>query len=718
LQVRIGQCYLAYFVAKAVLAGQQVYSNTHPLFFSARTIFVVVLNPRVDTSLTQLEYYLQTIHDCAPDAPTLLVSTHSDEVEVLSRKTIQTLVSQNPTIRSYHHISAKSGEGIEALIHKLTETALGEPYVVQEVPRLYHEFEQRLQVLADAGTFSITAKRAQEIGIACGLKREQANLAIDLFHHWGVLHQLPFDQLILRPQALADVMACVITADTEQLQKGYSDGGVLYHNDIDSVWANYAPELRPEFLELLHRSGLAYPLKAQDGHLPASLLPCMLQEYPPVEDVTRLLPSDVDPTPEVRVSFERVIPTDLMPRLQVRLHSMATMGGAWLHGCVLRMQQSQAGYALVEVKHTDRLISFRGAGAISAIKTALLSLLVLLEQRFPGLGRGEPTLVCMCGKCSWPEHILQEKLEDGDTSVKCRKCRRTVYLDCIIGFVHLSSREEDPYQPALPQPVSLAARLGERFRFPFMSSPRRERSTDKAVSSPNTSTGVPSPRTPRTIECLIRVHQELNRAPMDSFMLAVALLRAVPEIMRSAGLDLRTLWAYCADDSEAPHLACAPLSLDQAGTWHPVNAGIITLGPSMGLGDITPFADTLVLSALEKLRVRVPTGYTRWVRLASNHTQVELINRLTELQSSLFICTDDPRVNQKVWLAQGDVISTSMPLALDPASLLSSLTAGLTPYLQRIMALQQTQAAVASQHFLQLEGQLGAFQAVNGMQLR
>src|SRR3546814_1397023 len=58
--------------------GQSVYLNTHPLFFSNRTIFLLVLNPLV-CAFQPVEQYLETVRNCAPDAPLMVVTTRAAE---------------------------------------------------------------------------------------------------------------------------------------------------------------------------------------------------------------------------------------------------------------------------------------------------------------------------------------------------------------------------------------------------------------------------------------------------------------------------------------------------------------------------------------------------------------------------------------------------------------------------------------------------------------
>ena len=116
--------------------GQNVYSNTHAMFFDNRSVFVVLWNPSasyvavqcVDSALL-LEQYFQHVRNRAPDAPIVLVSTHADELYAVPRALVEDLRHRHGRIVAYHSIDSKSGFGVAELKAKLVEVALSQPYV-------------------------------------------------------------------------------------------------------------------------------------------------------------------------------------------------------------------------------------------------------------------------------------------------------------------------------------------------------------------------------------------------------------------------------------------------------------------------------------------------------------------------------------------------------------------------------------------------------------
>ena len=85
--------------------------------------------------------------------------------------------------------------------------------------------------------------------------------------------------VVLRPRDLADVLGQVITSHVDMVR--HCRDGLLRHDELDQVWADFDKGLRPYFLELMHAYGLGIPLRidVSDGGvaLGATLVPAMLQ---------------------------------------------------------------------------------------------------------------------------------------------------------------------------------------------------------------------------------------------------------------------------------------------------------------------------------------------------------------------------------------------------------------------------------------------------------
>jgi GTPase SAR1 family protein len=254
-------------------AGQKEYFHTHGIFFKTDALYLVVYMPRTGNSFQELEGFLQMVQDAAPGAPVMLVTTRCDEA-TLSQADEAGLRSRHPSIMAVTPIDSKSGSGIKEFQETLVRIAMSQPATVRKVPALFFRLEQRL---CDLGrdTFSLTAEEYSEIAEEeFGLDKGTGYLARDLFHLWGAVHVLRNGEVVLQPQQLADVLACVITKNSDTLTRiGDAREGLLKHDDssLQAIWGKYPRHLwqcqgvrngdgdgdegSSSFIDLLHQSG-------------------------------------------------------------------------------------------------------------------------------------------------------------------------------------------------------------------------------------------------------------------------------------------------------------------------------------------------------------------------------------------------------------------------------------------------------------------------------
>ena len=362
-------------------AGQVAYRNTHQLFFDDHCVYVAVHMPRVDSRLEDLFEYLQMVYNRSPEAAVLLVCTRSDEC-VMSEEAFEMVRRRFPRVRADRvSVDSKSGRGIAELKQLL---ATCPEILVQEIPSTFLRVEQELGGLADAGTFSLSLEAFHGVcrGHLVDQSESMLELVLSCLVGWGVVFSLSDGSVVLRPQQLADVLACVFTHAPETHGRiGDVRAGVLVHSEasLRAVWAAYPESLwrvdegwggaPPPLVQLLYSAGLAYELFDETGaRMGASLLPALLPMHP--------LGWDLDNAPSTMSGSEGVeceralrslfiaeersspdcndgqvllelswLPTTLMGQLIVGLQSQSTLGGAWQHGCCLSARSHGSGGA-------------------------------------------------------------------------------------------------------------------------------------------------------------------------------------------------------------------------------------------------------------------------------------------------------------------------------------------------------------------------------------
>ena len=220
-------------------AGQAEYAHTHALFFNDEAIYLAVFNPRSD-SLSALSKLLQMVKDFAPRAKVLLVLTHADEKCKLTEDCINRFRQPfHNMLEQYFSVDSKSGTNIASLEKYLVKLAKKQRFTRKNVPNTFLKLEEALKTERYSTMFSIPPDEFHELAISdqVGLPKEDVDLAEDLLVRWGNLYRLSNRHLVLRPQELADVLACVIGCNVKHLE-GSCSGEFNYDDNavLKAIW--------------------------------------------------------------------------------------------------------------------------------------------------------------------------------------------------------------------------------------------------------------------------------------------------------------------------------------------------------------------------------------------------------------------------------------------------------------------------------------------------
>ena len=177
------------------------------------------------------------------------------------------------------------------------------------------------------------------------------------------------------------------------------------------------------------------------------------------------------------------LPRQLIAKLQVRLRSLATLGGAWRSGCVLRLDRSgsdggdtslQPSVCVVQCLSPDRL-SLLAAGSSGAAQTEVIdALLKLRDGEFPRVQFTDVELQ-MLNRKYIKDDILEALEEDGiDAHISHKKSGVRVSVFGLAGLVgyrletlHVEPPPSQPNHVALPpipewlQPLDVELRAAE-----------------------------------------------------------------------------------------------------------------------------------------------------------------------------------------------------------------------------------------------------------------
>ncbi|XP_076085942.1 uncharacterized protein LOC143056672 isoform X1 [Mytilus galloprovincialis] len=330
-------------------AGQTVYYNTHQFFLSNRACYLLLWNIRLGFEHAGLDFWLNSIACHAPKAPILVVGTHCDKVEK-SRIPQKELMATYPQIAGFYFVSSYSGEGISNLHKSLVDVTLQQKYMGESIPEAWLSLEKLVMKQRENKLDLIPLSDVKTMSSKVGILDEAELIqAVQFLHDLGSLQFFNTEFLrslvVIVPQWIVDVMACVVTVHVGPIQEGK-----LLHKDMKVVWQSYPKELHPWLLRLTEEFDLTFPLSDEEANLVPCLLPDTVVEvpWPAIEE-----DSDIRETKAI-YNF-KYLPAGLFNRAQVRLHQFAESGQLWKKGMFLKKNDHiavirQKGQTILEVK--------------------------------------------------------------------------------------------------------------------------------------------------------------------------------------------------------------------------------------------------------------------------------------------------------------------------------------------------------------------------------
>ncbi|XP_070533769.1 uncharacterized protein [Ptychodera flava] len=332
-------------------AGQTVYYNTHQFFLSNRAVYLLLWNTRLGVEHSGLDFWLSSIAVHAPKAPIFVVGTHADQVAKVEVPE-EELKRRYPQIAGFFLVSSVTGQGVRELQTNLLTVTLQEKYMGERIPQVWLNFEK--QIIAQRKNTSLlpwktVRKMAMEVAIYDDTEITQA---VQFLHDLGSLQHFDNeylkDRVVINPQWIVDVMACVVSVHESAIK----DGNLL-HKDIAEVWSSYDSDLHEWLLRLTEEFDLTFPLTDK----PVNVVPCLLPEKEP-----EFQWPDIDSQPgfrETKMLYQfEYLPAGLFNRAQVRLYQFCDSSVIWKKGSMLRKNGHMA--LMRHLRDSNLLVQVQG----------------------------------------------------------------------------------------------------------------------------------------------------------------------------------------------------------------------------------------------------------------------------------------------------------------------------------------------------------------------
>ena len=438
--------------------GQDVYRVTHQFFFSRRSLYLLVWEPRRGVQQGQVEDWLNMIRlRVGDDARVIIVSTHCKTGERIAR-------IDQPVFKGQYGDMIVGFHEVDSLVRDETT---GEMVGIAELKKIIAVYASKLEQMGmgfnrdwKAARDELLARPEPRISFstfsgvcaARGLSGIDTDTLAHLMHDLGYIVHYSDDEklrddVILKPEWLTKAIGFVLEdRKTQELD------GILPDNRLYQVWHDhpfkdepqrYTPDLYPFFLRLMEKYDVSYRLPEGDTSLVA-------QHVPQVRPSLPWQPEEEPKDKQRRLGMVCVMdeaPPGLVPWMIVRTHDYAYPVGQhslhWQKGMFLRNKSH--GEAMLELRGREFHMYAEAIWPEYFMNVLRQTLDKLITDNWPGLqGRYSFTVPCKNNACEGRFEIaaLRDFLNEGDETIRCQKCReRQNIIELLYGFEDYDIRE-------------------------------------------------------------------------------------------------------------------------------------------------------------------------------------------------------------------------------------------------------------------------------------
>ena len=357
-------------------AGQTITHATHQFFLTERSIYLLVIEGRMNTQNQDAEYWLKLISGFGKDSPVIICLNKHDEVDFSLNEVA--LRAKYPAIRAIVKTDCRTRRGLEDLDREIQAAVESIPEVRQKFPLAWWDAKERFSRMT-ADYLSLDDFRRE-----CSAHGESdAHLQISLariLHQLGiVLHFSGDDDLkeiaVLNPHWVTQNIYRLL-----RLKQGPESDGTLTQAEAAAALEGATEPEVAYLLGLMRKFELCFPVTGRPDVL---LVPDLLPENP-VQDLGDWRSDRRD---LLRLRYEyTVLPEGLIPRFITRTYPLSQNQPRWRYGVVL---ETDGGRALVLAAEPRIEVSIAGpAAAQERIAKVIRHHFAHLNAQFGGL---EPT---------------------------------------------------------------------------------------------------------------------------------------------------------------------------------------------------------------------------------------------------------------------------------------------------------------------------------------
>lgn len=443
--------------------GQEIYHATHQFFLTDRSLFLLLWNSRFGWEQGRLRYWLDIIAARAPEAPVLLVATHSASNERPVDLPLEDLRREYPQIAASLAIDNLTEDGLAELRALIAERAANLPLMGKRWPASWLAATQAVEALPAK---YVTPAQLWQAMAETGLHVPQFQWVIaDTLHLIGsiLFHQDDpelGETVILRPEWVNSYISRVL--DSPEVERRH---GLLNRSHLNELWSDLDHGMRDHFLRMMAEYDLSYRTESENGSDVALVVERLPWNAPSgYEERWNLVPPGGVREHEIRMIYQlNTTPPGIPTWFIARSHRFTT-DTHWRSGALLAHPDGRHRALIRADRHRNEVeLAVRGPSPATFFAVLNDGLNFTLD-RYPGLSI-KRMVPCNCApSCTelYEYEDLQRRLERTPprTEIECRKSGADVYVPRLLLGIPPSDRDE--IRSTLDRLARGSVEIGER----------------------------------------------------------------------------------------------------------------------------------------------------------------------------------------------------------------------------------------------------------------
>ncbi|MFX0200482.1 MAG: COR domain-containing protein [Candidatus Hodarchaeota archaeon] len=339
--------------------GQEIMHATHQFFLTKRSLYLLVLDSRLDEQENRVEYWLKMIRSFGGDSPIIVVCNKSDQHNIdLDWRGLQT---KYPTINRFiKNVSCKTGYGIFSLAHSIKQEVARLEHIHDELSVNWFTVKTRLE---EIDIDYISYEEYLDICRTEGIVNETSQQTLlGFLHDLGIVlhfhdHPILEDTNVLNPEWVTTGVYQILNSHELFQQKG-----ILKRETLSRI---LSPERYPRnkhqfIIDIMRKFELCFNFEGgvQDQFLVPDLLP---KEEPYTGEWNNSL--------AFQYQYD-ILPSSVISRFIVRMHTYISRNTYWRNGVVLT-SEDRNNIALVKADIEDKKMFIHIKGKSSTRHTFL-----------------------------------------------------------------------------------------------------------------------------------------------------------------------------------------------------------------------------------------------------------------------------------------------------------------------------------------------------------